>query len=154
MPRQLISIIKYKLKLINKTEMKEGFYVFFRMIPDIDYDIDMFWNKNENKICRWYMEKKMVDDVIISASPEILLTEICKRLGIKYLIASKVEKITGKYYGENCYGKEKVVRFQKRFPNENIDEFYSDSYSDEPLARIAKKSYLVSKTSKKIWYIN
>ena len=38
--------------------MKEGFYVFFRMIPDIDYDIDMFWNKNENKICRWYMEKK------------------------------------------------------------------------------------------------
>ena len=49
----------------------------------------------------------MVDDVIISASPEILLTEICRRLGIKYLIASKVEKITGKYYGENCYGKEK-----------------------------------------------
>ena len=45
LPRQLISIIKYKLKLINKTEMKEGFYVFFRMIPDIDYDIDMFWNK-------------------------------------------------------------------------------------------------------------
>ena len=22
---------------------------FFRMIPDIDHDIDMFWNKNENK---------------------------------------------------------------------------------------------------------
>ncbi|MFR3285343.1 MAG: haloacid dehalogenase-like hydrolase [Clostridium fessum] len=58
----------------------------------------------------------MVDDVIISASPEILLTEICKRLGIKYLIASKVEKITGKYYRENCYGKEKSSTFSKAVP--------------------------------------
>ncbi|MDE6357601.1 MAG: haloacid dehalogenase-like hydrolase, partial [Eubacteriales bacterium] len=82
-------------------------------------------------------------DIIISASPEFLLKPICEKLGIKYLIASKVDKKTGKYEGLNCYGAEKVIRLNKEMPNTEIREFYSDSFSDEPLAELADKSYIV-----------
>ena len=30
------------------------------------------------------------------------------------------------------------------FPNGKIEEFYSDSYSDTPLAEIAEKAYIVT----------
>ncbi len=42
------------------------------------------------------------DDVIISASPEFLLRPICNRLGIRHLIASRVDARSGAYDGQNC----------------------------------------------------
>ena len=89
-------------------------------------------------------DRQNVDDVIISASPTFLLEPICKRLHINYLIASEVDKYTGKYDGTNCYGVEKVKRFNKIFPNSSIDNFYSDSLSDTPLAKLSKHAFLVS----------
>ena len=41
---------------------------------------------------------KKDDDVIISASPEFLLKPICKKINIKYLIASNVDKNSRKIY--------------------------------------------------------
>ena len=43
------------------------------------------------------------------------------------------------------------MRFYQKFPNGIIDEFYSDSYSDEPMAKLAKKSFIVSKDVIKKW---
>lgn len=151
LPKQIIAAVRYKAKLIDKTKFKEEFYCFFEKVPDIEREIKCFWNKNEYKIKGWYKEKKKDDDVIISASPEFLLLEICTRIGIRNLIASKVDEKTGKYLGKNCYGKEKEVRFYQKFPNGIIDEFYSDSYSDEPIAKLAKKSFIVSKDVIKKW---
>ena len=151
LPAQLVAMFKYKLKIINKTKMKEEFYCFFSHVPDLNFEIKRFWDENGYKIKDWYTKKRKESDVIISASPEILLKEICNRIGVKYLIASNVDE-TGKYVGANCYGKEKVLRYFEQFPNEIIEEFYSDSYSDEPLAKISKKSFLVSKNSVKKWY--
>ena len=34
-------------------------------------------------------------------------------------------------------------RFYAAFPGGKIDEFYSDSYSDQPLADLAKRAFLV-----------
>ena len=82
-------------------------------------------------------------DVIISASPEFLLKPLEKLLNIEKVIASKVDINTGKLLSKNCYGKEKVKRFQKIYPNKVISSFYSDSLSDIPMARLAKNSYLV-----------
>jgi len=59
------------------------------------------------------------------------------------MMASKVNKKTGKYSGVNCHGEEKVRRFYEEFPDGEIEKFYSDSYSDTPLAQIAKESYMV-----------
>ena len=101
-----------------------------------------FWDENAEHIKEWYLLQQREDDVVISASPEFLLRPICRRLGIHYLLASVVDKRTGMYYGLNCYGEEKVRRFRQTFDGE-IDAFYSDSFSDAPLANLAKRAYLV-----------
>ncbi len=72
---------------------------------------------------------------------------MCKKLGIKYLIASEVSTENYKYSGINCHGKEKVRRFYEVFPNSQIHNFYSDSYSDTPLANLADKAFMVKKNN-------
>ena len=47
--------------------------------------------------------------------------------------------------------KEKVRRFYEEFPDGKIDEFYSDSYSDTPLAEIAKTAYMVDGSNISQW---
>ena len=142
-PSLLGSVIKfYVFKKGTKTDFKQVMYRFLRYC-DIDRDIADFWEINQSKIKKYYMEQKKSDDVIISASPEFLLEPIIKKLDINTLMASRVDKHTGLYDGINCHGKEKVRRFYEVFPEGKIDEFYSDSYSDTPLAEIADKAYIV-----------
>lgn len=127
------------LRRISKTEFKENMYSFLKYI-DLEKDLKDFWDTHKNRIKMWYYIKQRDDDVIISASPEFLLKPICKELGIKHLIASKVDPKTGKYIGINCSGEEKVRRFEEIFGDAEIDEFYSDSYSDMPLVKRARLS--------------
>lgn len=132
----------YVFKRGTKTKFKEKMYGFLKYcnIPD---EVDEFWNINKTKIKDFYIKNQKSDDVIISASPEFLLVPICNQLKIKHLIASVVDSKSGKYTGINCHGAEKVRRFYEVFSNGNIDEFYSDSYSDSPLANIANKAFIV-----------
>ena len=67
----------------------------------------------------------------------------CAKLGIEHVLGSPVDKYTGRFSGPNCHGAEKVRRFHAAFPGGEIDEFYSDSYSDQPLADLAKRAFLV-----------
>lgn len=145
LPLQVIGFLRYMFGLCPKLEFKEKFYSFLSGINDVDLFVHEFWNKNEGKIKPWYLKNKRYDDLVISASPTFLLEPICSRLKIKHLIASEVNKFTGMCEGENCYGKEKVIRLKALFNHELIEEFYSDSLSDEPLSLLAKKRYIVSK---------
>lgn len=86
---------------------------------------------------------KQETDIIISASPEFLLEPICKELGVECMMATKVDKSTGLFDGENCHGKQKVTRLYESYPEAQIDEFYSDMYCDTPLALLAKRAYIV-----------
>ena len=140
----------YIFKRGTKTEFKEKMYRFLTKC-DIQKDVDDFWAKNSCKIKKFYLEQQKEDDVIISASPEFLLSPICKNLGIKHLIASKVDCHSGKYRGINCHGKEKVRRFYEKFKDCEIEEFYSDSKSDTPMAEISKKAFLVDGNKIYIW---
>lgn len=144
LPSLLCAFLKWRLGKISKTKFKETLYRFLTKIPDPNAEVERFWDKNERKIKNFYSEKQRPDDVVISASPEFLLAPICKRLGIKHLYASRVSIYDGKYTGENCWGGEKVNRFYSAFgKNAEIDEFYSDSLSDTPLAEISEKSFIV-----------
>ncbi len=140
----------YVFRQGTKTQFKETMYRFL-CYCDIDKDVEDFWKKNQYKIKNFYIDHKLGDDVIISASPEFLLAPVCRRLKIKYLIASNVDKKSGKYSGINCHGKEKVRRFYEKFGNGVIDEFYSDSLSDTPLAEISKKAFIVNKNKISEW---
>ena len=145
LPYQAAAMLLYKLKIISKTKMKECFYKYFKFFSNIEDEIEIFWNKNESKMKKWYLnDKKKDDDVIISASPEFLLAPICKRLEIIHLLGSVVDKKNGAYTGLNCYGAEKVRRFYEIFGTVGIEEFYSDSLSDSPLAEISSQSFLVT----------
>lgn len=132
----------YVLKKGNKTEFKEKMYKFLLYI-DIKKDLPDFWESHKKNVKGWYYNQQKADDIIISASPEFLLEPICKEIGINHLIASRVNPETGIYNGINCHGKEKVKRFYEIFPNGKIQEFYSDSYSDSPLAEISQNAFIV-----------
>ena len=71
--------------------------------------------------------------------------------GIKNLIASRVDPKTCKYIGKNCHGKEKVRRFREKFGDVEIENFYSDSHSDDPMAEIAVHAYMIKGESIEEW---
>ena len=137
-----IAFLKYYVfKSGTKTQFKEKMYGFLKYC-DLKKDVDDFWDSHIKNIKDWYLEQKKADDVIISASPEFLLKPLEEKMGFN-VIASKVNEKSGKYTGENCYWDEKVRRFKEIYGNSEIELFYSDHYSDEPLAKISKKAFIV-----------
>ncbi len=143
-PKQLVGWILYGLKIIDVTEMKKFFYSYLKGVKDIDKELELFWDNNIVDIHDWYYQKHKEDDVVISASPTWMVAPAAKRLGIRYLYGSEVDRYTGKVLGPNCSRQQKVVVFQEAgFDLKDIDEFYSDSDHDVYLAREAKKAYLI-----------
>ena len=152
-PEVLWHGVLFKLGIVKKREFKSRFFKFATLLPDLNGAVADFWSINKNKIKKFYMKNQREDDVIISASPTFILDEICSILNIKYLYATNVDLHTGKIIGENCYGEEKVKRFYEAGFNEgSIDEFYSDSLSDSPLADISKKAFIVIKEQLVPWH--
>lgn len=141
-PRQIKGFVLYGLKKIEKTQMKQQFFTFLQNI-DAPSMVNAFWKEHAQQIFPWYLDQRKDDDVIISASPFFLLQPICMQLGIRHLIASEVDARTGVFVRPNCHGTEKVIRFRELFPEEQIDEFYSDTFSDAPMAGLARKAFLV-----------
>ena len=149
-PRSLVRLFTlagigflYFIGKTTKTALKQRFFLFLRDVSDIDAALKDFWDAHIGNIYEWYIKARQPDDVIISASPEFLLRPACERLGVKTLIASPVDKYTGKYAGLNCDGEEKAKRFKQQFPDSQADKFYSDSDSDLPMALPAREAYKV-----------
>lgn len=150
LPKSCWYVVLFKLHLCKRERFKEKFYEFLRYVPDVQLNVKDFWDCNEKKIKEFYLRQSRSDDLIISASPEFLIGEICRRLRV-HGIASKVDPVTGKLYGPNCRGSEKVRRFYQMYPAGKINRFYSDSRSDLPMAKIAVEAYLVQKNTIKEW---
>lgn len=131
----------YLLHRGDKTRFKEKMYRFLKVCKASE-DVSTFWRLNLPRVKAFYHERHRDDDVIISASPEFLLKPLEKELGIT-VIASRVSPVDGRTDGLNCYHEEKVRRFYEAFPGGVINDFYSDSYSDEPLAKIAQRAFIV-----------
>jgi hypothetical protein len=140
----LLFVILYVLRIINKTTMKETFYKIFTFIDVNDDLLKEFWDSHEKNIKKFYIDRKHEDDIVISASPEFLLKPICNRLGVKDMMASKVDPKTGKYDGINCHDVEKVRRLNEKYSNYYVMESFSDSIkSDRPILELAEKAYQV-----------
>lgn len=132
--------------------MKERYFSFLKGIKDIDSKVEKFWDENRDKIRKnLFQNKKNI--VVISASPEFLLKDICKENGIETVIATIVDKRNGKFFSKNCYGKEKVNRLNNEYKEYCINEFYTDSLTDKYLAEISKKSFLVKKDKIEEWKV-
>ena len=144
LPKTAWTALKYALKIVDTKAFKEQAFSFLQDLPDVDRDISDFWEINFPKIHPWYLEQKRSDDIIISASPEFLLKPVCEKLGVR-LIATRMDKKTGKMDGLNCHDREKVRRFYEEYPNAHTENFYSDSFADTPMAEIADRAYMVKK---------
>lgn len=140
------------MKLISKEKMKEEYFCFLKLV-DINNFLEEFIDKEIVNINSWYLKAKKDDDVVISASPDFLVERFMMRLGVRNVIASNVDEKTGVFNSGNCRGKEKVLRFRERYPDSQIDRFYSDSKSDLPLAQIAVSPYFVKKNKPEKWII-
>ena len=143
LPGQLVNALLFVLKKRPKQVFKQRMLHFLALIGDVDATVDAFWAKNMARVKSWYYEKCRPDDVVISASPEFLVRLPCERLGVACVMGSPVDKHTGVFSGPNCHGAEKVRRFREVYPDAQIEEFFSDSYSDSPLAELAQKAWLV-----------
>lgn len=149
--KQLKGVFKYKMGKISKNQYKSLFFSFLSHVEDVESLVGEFWKKNQCKIKKWYKEIKSKEDVIISASPEFLLSCMKEKLDIQDVIATKVDKKTGKLIGENCRGEEKVNRFKEKYDINEIEGFYSDSKADTPMACISKQAYMVKKNTINRW---
>lgn len=144
LPVQGWAAMLYLMKKSEKTEMKQRFYSMFTGY-DAEELLEEFWDIHQHKVFPWYPGQQEETDIVISASPEFLLKPICARLGIQYLMASRVDPKTGIYTGLNCWGEEKVVRLKDQMGITHCDKFFSDSHSDTPLAKIADEAFLIKK---------
>lgn len=139
-----VNALLFLAGLRKKQDFKERmFRAFFGYARNIEGELRLFWESNLTRVFKWYRANQRPDDVVISASPVDIVRPCCEILGIKYVMGSPVDLKTGKYSGPNCHGEEKVRRFNAAFPGASIENFYSDSHSDDPMARIAQKSFMV-----------
>ena len=146
-------VLGYVLRLNSKTRMKQHLFAFLKGI-DWKSEVTLFWDtcarrrdvKRQDDLKAAVMEHLRPGDVVASASPVFLLEPMAERLQVG-LIASEVDPETGIFASGNCHDIEKGKRVQADLLDANpglvIEEFFSDSLSDDPCARLAQTSYLV-----------
>lgn len=146
LPLMVGTLARYKLCRISEEELirraEKYMESFFSGFPDVNLLIKEFWDKNIGKIKPFYRERHRGDDVVISASWNLLIAEACKRLGIREYIASEIDSNSFKIKFL-CYRENKVRIFCEKYGEKTVESFYSDSKNDLPMMRFAKEAYLV-----------
>lgn len=142
-PKAIRNLIRRKRGKIPEYLMQRELFRYLTVIDDFDKQIERYWDKNEKKIAAWYLAQKKDDDLIISASPTCIIEPIAKRLGVNYM-ATEYDREFGVFLNNMMYAKEKArYILDHGFPM--IENFYSDSLADTPLALCAEKAHLVTK---------
>ena len=136
-------VVKYLFKKSSIGLIKSELFSFVKYINDFDKYMDNFVMKYYKRVKPYYFKKQKENDVIISASFEFIVKPLCKKLNINNVIGTKYDVKKGSIIGSNCKGEEKIKRFRKLYKDAKVNEAYSDSLSDVPMFKIAKKGYLV-----------
>ena len=139
--------VLYKLGKVKLDDVKKDYGYILKeccaQVSDIEQTIVEFWDEHEKKIKSFYPKIQREDDVIVSACPEVMLSEICRRIGIKHFIGTEVDLKTGEI-GRVCYREAKIAAYREQYGDEEIDEFYTDSMNDRAMMDIAKDVYYVT----------
>lgn len=141
MPGMIKTLILYKFGKVPNYRLQRKMFSYLTMIDDFDTQIEKYWDKYESRISKWYLAQKKPDDLIISASPDCIIGPIAKRLGVNS-VATEYDREYGVFLNNLMYAKEKArYIFDHDFPV--IENFYSDSLADTPLALCAEKAHMV-----------
>ena len=148
LPKALVGIIKYKLRMVPVDSLLNNYAIFAEDFlrgldpATLDKDMERFWDRHMHKIKPFYLAQQQEDDLIISASPEFFLKVLFKRIGIKNLIGTTIDKKKGKIEFV-CYRENKIPAFQCRYPDTEIENFYTDSMNDKPLMDLSRNVFMV-----------
>lgn len=141
-PKTVKNLVLRKKGKITESTMQREFFGYLTLVDDFDEQIERYWDKNEKRISAWYLAQKRPDDLIISASPNCIIEPIAKRLGVRFM-ATDFDREYGVFLNKMKYAKEKArYIIDQGFPK--IENFYSDSLADTPLALLAEKAHLVT----------
>ena len=147
-PRALWNFIQYKRGKRTRALMMLRFFSFLGKVDDFDEQIERFWDKHEKNISAWYLAQKSSDDLIISAAPACVIEPIIRRLGVS-CVATDYDRECGVFLDNLMMATEKSRYIADHgFPV--IENFYSDSLSDTPLALCAEKAHLVTDKAQKV----
>ena len=136
LPVWFIACLLFALRVLSLQKFKNLCFGFLPMVP-VQRAAKGFWEKHLHRVYPWFTQKKR-PAVIISASPDFLLEELQRRLGLPYLLCTRHDLKTGRILGQNCRGKEKVRRFHRAFPGVQVVDVYSDSLGhDKPIFGLA-----------------
>ena len=137
--KTIIPFIKYKMKKIPFERVKEVMLSFLFEIDTSSF-IKSFVKSHMYKIKPWYKVTK--NDVILSASYYLWISEFAKELGVKTVIATNTDK-NGKIVGKNCKKQEKVNRLKEVINLDKVECAYGDSSCDVYVLNVAKKGFVV-----------
>ena len=143
LPLLIMALFRFIVRHGRKEPFKAQYYHYLRGLPDWREEVRLFWKTQAGTLLKpWYLAQLRPDDIIVSCSAEFFLRPLCEQLGVQ-VVGTRVDTDTGLLEGYSCYGLEKLRRLQEAFPGLEIGEFYSDSLSDAPLAKLARKAFLV-----------
>lgn len=149
LPFQAVLALLMIIRVIDFTIFKKYFFCFVMFIP-LKKAVKGFWDRHENQVHKWFLDRKRYC-VVISASPDFLLDEIQKRLGFDELICTRHNAKTGAIIGKNCRDEEKVNRLFELYNKDDIEiiDVYSDSIKhDKPIFSLGKNCYHIVKGKK------
>lgn len=135
-----------KLKLIKYQTNRKHFYPYLpEIIKNNNFEEIMknFWDEHEKDIFPYYKKIHQDDDLVVSATPDIFLLEIMRRLNISNLIASKIDVKTGKTIGVLCRAEQKVVKYNEVYHGQKFENYYFDSDHDMYLMEYSKNAFRV-----------
>ncbi len=146
-PKVFYALYKYKRGRVTVEQAIEIYAPFvedyFKNIEDFESDVVKFWDGHMHRIKPFYKEIRKEDDIIVTASPECTMEEICRRLGINHCVGSIMDPKTGKI-SRLCMRSRKIPAFLEAYPDAHIDNFYTDSVkNDAPLIEMADHAFEV-----------
>lgn len=142
--------IEYKLNRASLAELEVAIAAVGRKymdaldsIPGTDVDalVSDYWDRNIHRIKAWYEPRE--DDVVLTASFDVIVREACRRLGVRTCIASEVDMRTHELTWLN-FGDNKRKRLLAVLGEDaHVDEFYTDALYDQPMIDLADHAFLV-----------
>lgn len=147
LPTVLRAFARYKCGEVTLDDMREVYAPMIEEIVldvvDFDSDAKEFWDGHIKRIKPFYDAVRREDDLIITASPDFTIEEVCRRLGIKRYLCSTIDRETGNIE-RICMRTNKIKYFFEEYGGEEIDDFYTDSEkNDRPLIDAAKRAFIV-----------
>ncbi|MCL2312046.1 MAG: haloacid dehalogenase-like hydrolase [Firmicutes bacterium] len=150
-------LIAYKLKIYSNWKLKQQIFSYFfkgMSLSAFNEICEDFAGNNQHIIRPKAMKqineylKQNFEIIIISASIKNWIIPFANRLRINNIISTEIEindhnVLTGKFSTFNCYGKEKVNRLLKDYPDR--ENYYliafGDSEGDRELFNFANEKY-------------